>query len=74
MAAAIKAGETLEVGIPRALFQACSGAHTLRGSENFYDVDSTGKRFLMICVAPETKQRSITVMTQWTALLKGATK
>jgi hypothetical protein len=72
MAASIKPGETFEAGVPKALFQACSGAHTLRGTENFYDVDSTGKRFLMICIAPETKQRSITVMTQWTALLKDA--
>jgi Tol biopolymer transport system component len=65
MAVDMKTGENFEAGVPKALFRACRASQTLRGAENFYDVGLDGKRFLIDCLAPETKERSITVAIQW---------
>ena len=67
MAAEVKTGSGLEASAPKILFRTCSGSHTLRGDEEFYDAQADGSRFLMSCEVPETKKRAINVSIDWLA-------
>jgi eukaryotic-like serine/threonine-protein kinase len=68
MSAANVAGrDTLQVSTPKSLFRVCTASRT--GYETYYGVAPDGKRFLITC-AGETTQRSIAVMTRWTANFK----
>jgi eukaryotic-like serine/threonine-protein kinase len=74
MSAEITSEETFDVAAPKALFRVCSVAHTTRGAEYFYDPSPDGRRFLLACESPGTKQRSINVMTEWQRTIAGMPK
>ncbi len=66
MAAELKAGVALEASAPKILFRTCTGSHSLRGGEEYYDAAADGSRFLVSCEVPGgTKQREITVSIDW---------
>jgi dipeptidyl aminopeptidase/acylaminoacyl peptidase len=69
MAVQVKGGEIFEAAAPRALFRACSASQSLRGGEEFYDIASDGKRFLMSCLTGEGKPSALIVELHWTAAL-----
>ena len=50
----------IQTGASKALFRACAAGQTLRGVEDYFDVSRDG-RFIVACLAPETKERAITV-------------
>jgi Tol biopolymer transport system component len=66
----VKAGTTLEPGVPKTLFRLCSASHTLRGVEAFYDVAPDGNRFLVSCMATEARERTVNVVLEWQRLVK----
>jgi hypothetical protein len=70
MSVPVTAGKTLEVGTPQPLFRMCSGAHTLRGIEMFYDVAPEGGRYLVNCAVAGAGPGGIHVMLAWQAGVK----
>ncbi|HKN60978.1 MAG TPA: protein kinase [Candidatus Acidoferrales bacterium] len=56
----------LETGTVRALFQ----THAIPIASWSYDVSEDGKRFLVISEDPQQKPAPVTLITNWTALLK----
>jgi dipeptidyl aminopeptidase/acylaminoacyl peptidase len=71
MSAATKIGATFEAGAPQPMFRLCGGVQYLRAANTFYDVAPDGNRFLVSCLPPEAKQRSISVLIEWQRTIKG---
>jgi Tol biopolymer transport system component len=67
MAVEIRANGKIEPGIPRALFD--TGLNT-DPSNDQYDVAPDGQRFILFKSLVESEQTPITVVTNWTSLLK----
>jgi hypothetical protein len=71
MAAGVRTGETVEAGVPVALFKT-----TLVLTPNSlaalapYDVTADGQRFLVLVQSEDTSQRSLTVTTNWLAKVR----
>jgi len=70
MAVSLKTGDTLEAGIPRALFKIDSvvGIDSVGASE--YDVTADGERFLVNMAVAGGRGLPMTVVVNWTAELK----
>ena len=64
MSVAVTTGRGLEVGTPTALFRLCADSHAPPGDSSF-DATRDGRQFAVLCLEPEIKQRSITVMLNW---------
>ena len=58
MAIEFKGGDGFETAAPRALFRACSTTQTLRRAEEYYDIATDGKRFLMSCLTGKESRPS----------------
>ena len=69
MAFDVNSGSMLQAGKPKPLFRApVLGA--LTDYRNYYAVTADGKRFLIDSVAAGTNQEPITVLVNWTALVR----
>ena len=66
MSVPVKAGSTFEPGIPVALFD----THVRKPDDLGYDVRADGQRFLVNSAVEETSKTPISVILNWTALLK----
>jgi hypothetical protein len=65
----VNSGSMLQASKPRPLFRApVLGA--LTDYRNYYAVTADGKRFLIDSVAAGTSQEPITVLVNWTALVR----
>jgi serine/threonine protein kinase len=67
MAVDIKADNKIEPGIPRVLFDT---GLAVDPTNNQYDVTADGKRFLLLKSVSESNPTPITVVLNWTSLLK----
>ncbi len=66
MAVDVRAGSTFEVGAPRALFQTI----IREGGGGSYSVSKDGQRFLVNAPREAADLSPITVVVNWTAVLK----
>jgi Tol biopolymer transport system component len=69
MAVDVKSGATLQVGRPMPLFRA-PVLGSLSDYRNYYAVTADGRRFLIDSVAADSPQEPITVLVNWTALIR----
>jgi hypothetical protein len=67
MAAAVVGEESLAVGAPVALFEFRSGRLL---DQPYYSVDRDGQRFLLNSIVESETNLPLTVMVNWTAVLK----
>ena len=67
MAVEIRGGAKMEPGIPRLLFDAGLNVDPVNDQ---YDVTPDGQRFMLFKSLAESEQTPITVVTNWTSLLK----
>ena len=68
MAVEVKAGATFEAGVPRALFETHLPGSPLDPVQ--YSVTADGQRFLIDTLAENAASSSVTVVLNWTALLR----
>jgi len=67
MAVDIRTGARIEPGIPRSLFDT---QLTIDPTLDQYDVTSDGQRFLILKPLSDSVSTTITIVLNWTALLK----
>jgi eukaryotic-like serine/threonine-protein kinase len=65
MSVAVTTARGLQVGTPTALFRVCTDSHAPAPGDSFFDATSDGRQFAVLCLEPDIKQRSITVMLNW---------
>ena len=65
MAAQVTLGDPPQIGNPRVLFRACVTPSLFYPQ---FTPDINGKRFLFVCPT-ETKEKSITLLIQWTSIV-----
>ena len=66
----IRTGETLEVGIPRPLFDLAVSPNTLVDYRNQYVTAADGQRFLVTAILTEATSTPITVILNWQSMLR----
>lgn len=69
MAVDVRPGDPIALGTPRPLFKTGIAAST-NGTADQYVVTRDGQRFLMLDPAPSVEPPSLTIITNWTNLLK----
>ncbi len=67
MAVDIRSGEDIEASVPRKLFDT---GFAVDPTNNQYDVTADGNRFLILTSLSEPNANPVTVVTNWTSLLK----
>jgi Tol biopolymer transport system component len=67
MSVAITTRKHLQVGTPKALCRLCADSQAPPLADSIFDANAEGSQFAVVCFAPETKQRSITVLLNWRA-------
>jgi Tol biopolymer transport system component len=68
MAAGVRTGETVEVGVPAPLFKTNMTPGPFTPTP--YDVTADGQRFLVLVPSEDTSQPSLTVTTNWLAKVR----
>ena len=69
MAVDVRPGDPIALGTPRPLFKTGIAAST-NGASDQYVVTRDGQRFLMLDPAESVEPPSLTIITNWTNLLK----